>query len=157
MDQVKFIIDQIKTTFMGNSFLDTSITRTIEDLLPKEALLKSHPQERNIWELIKHISIWNQYATNILQQCKVLKLDEEEEWAPSGKTEADWITTKNELKRSVNLLINELMKWNNQRLLEIIPGSETSYKQMLHGVLHHNLYHLGQIALLKSQIKKLIN
>jgi hypothetical protein len=30
-----------------------------------------------------------------------------------------------------------------------VPSREYSFQTMLHGIVHHELYHLGQIALLK--------
>ncbi len=36
------------------------------------------------------------------------------------------------------------------RLAESVPGREYSVYYLLHGVVKHNLYHAGQIALLKK-------
>jgi len=37
-----------------------------------------------------------------------------------------------------------------RQLAEMVPGKEHSVYYMLHGVIQHDLYHAGQIAVLKK-------
>lgn len=43
---------------------------------------------------------------------------------------------------------------NDARLDEGIPKSEYTFYTMLHGVIHHDIYHSGQIVLLKKMLKQ---
>ena len=38
----------------------------------------------------------------------------------------------------------------NEKLYESPPGRQTVYSDYLFGIVHHDLYHAGQIALLKK-------
>ena len=49
------------------------------------------------------------------------------------------------------MLTDELVSWTNEGLAKTVPGSNFTFKQMLHGLIHHNLYHTGQINILKKK------
>ena len=39
---------------------------------------------------------------------------------------------------------------SDEELDQKVPGREFTFYVLLHGVVHHNLYHAGQIAILKK-------
>jgi hypothetical protein len=41
---------------------------------------------------------------------------------------------------------------DEEDLAEQVPGKEHSVYTMLHGIIQHDLYHAGQIALLKKAV-----
>ena len=56
-----------------------------------------------------------------------------------------------ELSLSQEELITELEKRQEDEFLdEIVPGRAYDYYTMLHGIIQHDLYHCGQIAILKK-------
>jgi hypothetical protein len=68
-----------------------------------------------------------------------------------GQSEEDWTASVKRLEPSVNRLIGLLGVWRNEDLDRRLEGAIYSYRQMLNGVIHHNLYHAGQIAILKQK------
>ncbi len=65
--------------------------------------------------------------------------------------ELKWGTLQIELSLSQEELISELEKKENDVFLEdIIPGRDSSYYILLHSLMHHDLYHAGQIGLIKK-------
>jgi hypothetical protein len=43
-----------------------------------------------------------------------------------------------------------LEKTPNEKLQEVVPGRKYKFFTMIHGIIHHDLYHTGQIVLLKK-------
>jgi uncharacterized damage-inducible protein DinB len=39
-------------------------------------------------------------------------------------------------------------------LNEIVPGAEYDFYTLLHGIIHHDLYHNGQVGILKKSASK---
>ena len=68
-----------------------------------------------------------------------------------GVSMNDWAQSVDHLKAAVNLTIDELATWSNEDLERKVPEANYTFKQMLHGMVHHNLYHAGQINLLKQK------
>jgi uncharacterized damage-inducible protein DinB len=64
-----------------------------------------------------------------------------------------WQKTLGELRRVHQALIDAVTAMPDKKLWEQVPGKEGAhytFYYMLHGVVQHELYHAGQIALLKK-------
>ena len=61
-----------------------------------------------------------------------------------------WSNTLDELRRNHEAMRAAIRALDEARLEEIVPGTEYSVYFLLHGVIQHDLYHAGQIALLKK-------
>jgi len=48
------------------------------------------------------------------------------------------------------LLVKELETKDNDFLNDMVEGSEYDYYTLIHGVIQHDIYHTGQIILLKK-------
>ena len=48
------------------------------------------------------------------------------------------------------MLAEGLEALTDEDLARTVPGSNFTFKQMIHGTIHHNLYHAGQINILKK-------
>ena len=52
------------------------------------------------------------------------------------------------LKESQITLLELISTFPEERLKEKVANKPFSFQSMLHGIVHHDLYHLGQISLL---------
>ena len=55
-----------------------------------------------------------------------------------------------ELSLSHDELVKELSTKDNDFLNETVPGSEYDYYTLIHGIIQHDIYHAGQIVILKK-------
>jgi hypothetical protein len=153
MNEVKFLRDQIKTTFEGDTaWHGPSLLKTLEGTSMEEAKSKPLGERHSIWELVDHLAFWNEAVAKAIRIRKMPDPRKVEDWTEMGVTESEWEASVRSLERGVHLLLSELAEWTNEDLEKQVPGAEYSFKQMLHGVVHHNLYHAGQIAILRKKI-----
>ena len=74
-----------------------------------------------------------------------------EDWRlPEDETEEAWGEAREGLRRSQDELLAALDGLDDGRLEEIVPGRDYSVYVLLHGVVQHDVYHAGQIALLRK-------
>ena len=78
------------------------------------------------------------------------RLGKADDWPPAGRTEAQWRAAVKRLTKVNQELLSALFKFPEERLDDRLPGRKHSFYFMLHGVIQHNLYHGGQVALLKK-------
>ncbi len=72
-------------------------------------------------------------------------------WPPVGETkEATWQRALAALEDGNRKLRDAIAQMPDERLRERVPGKEHSFYGELHGVVQHDLYHAGQIILLKK-------
>jgi hypothetical protein len=48
-------------------------------------------------------------------------------------------------------LLEAVSSFSESRLDETVPGASYSFYNMLHGLVQHDLYHAGQIAIMKRK------
>jgi hypothetical protein len=65
-------------------------------------------------------------------------------------TEAAWRKAITAAKRTHDVLVKTVKALPEARLRERVPGKKYDFYFMLHGVAQHELYHAGQIAILKK-------
>jgi hypothetical protein len=65
-----------------------------------------------------------------------------------------WLTALKELKKSQAELMKELNQFPESKFDELIPHDayKCTFSTLLHGIIHHDLYHIGQIALIKKSL-----
>jgi hypothetical protein len=63
-----------------------------------------------------------------------------------------WDAAIDGLHASQNALVEAIKNFPEERLGELVPNATHKYTfyTLIHGVIHHDIYHLGQIALLKK-------
>ena len=65
-------------------------------------------------------------------------------------TEAAWRKTIAETKRTHETLVKTVAALPDSRLGDRVPGKRYDFYHLLHGIAQHELYHAGQIAILKK-------
>jgi uncharacterized damage-inducible protein DinB len=118
----------------------------------EEATRKPIPGAHSIWELVLHIAVWDEICTRRLQG-EVIRATtgSPEDWPEGvGETnEARWQEAVARLFRAQAELARAVEALPEERLEDRVPGWPWTNHLMIHGTLHHDLYHAGQIALLK--------
>ncbi len=107
-------------------------------------------QGHSIWELVLHIKVWKDAPRRRLAG-EAFKPTPEEDWPEVTDTsEAAWENTLTELEASHEQLAEAVSKLDDSQLHEPATGTDYSNYFLIHGVIQHDLYHGGQIALLKK-------
>jgi uncharacterized damage-inducible protein DinB len=116
----------------------------------KRAAAKPLPGGHSIWEIVLHISAWDEGARRRLAGDRA-ELSTEEDWPPvHDESERAWRETLLALERNHLRLREALDELDDARLDAPVVEGMSSVYATLHGVVQHGLYHAGQIALLKK-------
>ena len=99
-----------------------------------------------------HIAAWERAGLRRLQGERA-QLPTDEDWPPvAAVDEAAWEQTRKALKQGNDELRKAISLIDDSRLDQpIVEGMSTVYVT-LHGVIQHDLYHAGQIAILKKAL-----
>ena len=117
----------------------------------KQAAAKPVAGGHSIWEIVRHMAAWQDVVRHRLAGEKIGDLPPELDW-PSvlDKSETAWRQAVEDLTQSKQKLHEVIVRLGDNRLGDPVPGKDYSVYVMLHGVIQHNLYHAGQIAILKK-------
>ena len=149
------IADQLRRAFDGEAWHGPAVLEILHGVTAADADARPLPRGHNIWEIALHIAVWDDVARRRMAG-KIVQPTPEEDWPPvADRTAGAWERTQAHLKRTHEDLVRAVSDLPDARLEERVPGKEPSYNTLyylLHGVVQHELYHAGQIALLKKAL-----
>ena len=151
MSEIKRIRNQLTRAFRGEAWHGPSVLELLSDVTAGQAAAHPVAGAHSIWELVLHIRAWERIALGRIEQNMAVEATAEEDWPPVKETtEHAWKNALNTLKLTHEALRGVIDTLDESRLEEIVPGTQYSMYFLLHGVIQHDLYHAGQIALLKK-------
>jgi uncharacterized damage-inducible protein DinB len=156
--EVNRLDEQLRRALEGEAWHGPSVLEVLDGLSASQAA--SHPiaGAHSIWEIVLHIvSDYELVLRRLAGDGR--QLTAAEDWpACPASTEENWLQTVQELKGLNNKLRQAVLAFPLERLDEpLVPEVPyTAYTQLI-GVTQHNLYHAGQIALLKRALARTTN
>ena len=156
MSEVERIADQFRRAFDGQAWHGPSVLSILDGITAEQAAAHPIPGAHSIWELTLHIAAWEGACERRLRGDPA-QLSDEEDWTKvEDSSEKAWSDAKKGLVASHQALLNAIAALDGSRLDEpIIKDSTTQFSSVyvtLHGGVQHDLYHAGQIALLKKAL-----
>jgi uncharacterized damage-inducible protein DinB len=153
MSETERLADQIRRAFEGEAWHGDSVLELLADVDAKTAAAHPIKNAHSIWELILHVAAWDD-AVRRRTGGKAVTLSDQENFPPVHDTsEAAWRKAVDHLKHTHDQLVKAVAAFPDSRLMEQVPGKTAKYYNffyMFSGIVQHELYHAGQIALLKK-------
>ena len=147
------IADQLRRAFDGEAWHGDSLFEILEGVTAARAAARPIAGAHTIWELVLHVAAWDGAVLQRLGGLAV-ELSDAENFPPVRDTsEGAWRAALARVRRGHEELVAAVASLPDSRLDDMVPGKEGTYYTfyyMLHGVVQHELYHAGQIALLKK-------
>ena len=141
----------MKQSFEGSPYYGPSVLRTLEGITADIAIRKPSWSAHSIWSIVTHLTAELVYARKIIEGTAAPY--DGKTWPEIADTsEEAWQQAKNELKRANRALVRAVKQLDDQTLSERPIHVRGPFYLMLHGTMHHNIYHAGQISLLTGQI-----
>jgi len=144
------IADQLRRAFYGGAWHGPALLELLQDVDAATAAAKPLRDIHSIWELVLHVAVWDKAALRRLGG---------EKWQPTGlgnfppvtmTSDAAWRKAVAATKRTHDRLAKTVAALPDSRLRDRVPGKRYDFYHMLHGIAQHELYHAGQIAILKK-------
>lgn len=143
----------LQNTYNGAAWHGASVMEVINKISARQAFHESEHIHR-ICELVQHMITWRVFACKRLEGDDQFEVSQNEDWKDFSTADSSiWESVKKDLGESQEKLINALEQANNDLLTELVEGKAYDYYTMIHGVIQHDLYHLGEIALLSREFK----
>ncbi|WP_423149592.1 DinB family protein [Rubrolithibacter danxiaensis] len=149
-----YLAEKLENVVNGDPWYGTAVTKILDQV--SELSIHNRPDNaHSVAEILLHMVAWTEEVNERLQGGKV-KVPSRGDWPdPAG---IEWMVLKDlfskihyELKEQILNFPKE--KWEDYVDEERIPalGSGTSFKETVEGLIHHHIYHIGQIAILNKQ------
>jgi len=150
MTETERILDQYDGVMHGNAWHGDPIWQILGGISAQCAARRPVADAHTIWEIVMHMMFWEGVAARRLAGQRA-GLDEALNFPSMPPvTEANWHKTLEQFRASNQELRESLAKLDPARMDELSAAGKRTFYDEAHGVIQHNVYHAGQIALLKK-------
>jgi uncharacterized damage-inducible protein DinB len=153
MTQTALLAEQIRRAFEGGAWHGDSLAELLSGVSAAKAAARPIKDVHSIWELVLHIAAWDGAVCRRLAGSAVTLSDEENFPSVTGNSESAWQKTVENLNHVHRDLVRAVAAFPDSRLGEQVPGKTEKHHDfyyMISGIVQHELYHAGQIAILKK-------
>lgn len=152
MKETDRIARQMDLAFNGGAWHGPALGEVLDGVSPADAAAKPIPTAHSIWEIVLHLAATQELVIDRMQGI-VRELSPDEDWpAVPNPTKKAWSEAKARLARNEERLREKVAALPAAQLDKpLVKGGSLAYDN-LHGMVQHNLYHAGQIVMLKKAI-----
>lgn len=144
------LIHQLQKTYNEAAWHGPNMIETLADVSLEQAV-KRVGASNNIAELVHHIYAWRVFIIKRFSDEQDFEVSDDFNFKKFDTIdEVAWVGLRQQLAESQEQLIEVIEKFEPKKLSDQVINRNYTYLDLLHGIIHHDLYHLGQIALLKK-------
>jgi len=150
--EIAMLLDLIDEAFDRRSWHGTNLRGSVRGLSVREAVWRPRPGRHNIWEITVHAAYWKYAVHRRLTGGKrgsfpLTGSDWFERSDPTGRKR--WQADLTLLAEQHRALRDAIARLTPSDLRKTIPRGSTATGMLIRGIAAHDLYHAGQIQLLK--------
>jgi uncharacterized damage-inducible protein DinB len=157
MSEADRLIDQFKRAHDGDPWHGSPIKANLKGITAEQAARRPPNGAHSIWELVLHATGWR---NEVARRATGAPAQDPEpgDWPAVGEpTPERWKAALAALDLSHARLVDVVRKMSDTSLLEPSNdprnpalGTGVTYYELLHGIVQHDAYHSGQIAIVKK-------
>lgn len=153
MAEVKRIKDQLKRAFEKDAWHGPAVMEVLKGVTAGQAAARPIPNAHSIWEIALHIAAWVGAMKSRLEG-KWMDEPAEGDWPRVEDTSpAAWEKTIKLLKTRHAALQRTISRFSDKDLNRPVAKGKSLRYISLHGIIQHDLYHAGQMAILKKGVQ----
>jgi hypothetical protein len=154
-DGIRLLLDILDRAYERRSWHGTNLAGSIRGLTPEQAARRPAPRRHNIWEIVAHAAYWK-YAVRrrLLAEPRGSFPLAGSNWFPRpepGRVNPDaWradVALLRDMHRRLRAAVAQLPP---HELARAAKGSTFTNFELIAGIAAHDLYHAGQIQLIKK-------
>ncbi len=154
--EIKTLLACLDQAYDRKSWHGTNLRGSLRGIAIKTVAWRPAPGRHNIWEIVVHAAYWK-YAVyrRLAGEPRGSFTHKGSNWfaRPQEFTETAWRTDLKLLAETHKLLRAAVAAMKPGDLHKIFPGGKLSNFALISGIIAHDLYHAGQIQLLKRLAK----
>ncbi|MEL7002404.1 MAG: DinB family protein [Bacteroidota bacterium] len=150
---IESYIERLDNAFHGNPWFGHPVLQTVESA--SDIDINFHlPNGNSIGQIVEHMLNWRIFTLEKVKGNEEydIEINSLLDWNKDKTySQKDFLDIIQKLKATQNELVHLLHQHTDTDWLETkVPGKEYSFSFLIEGIIQHDIYHTGQIAMLKS-------
>jgi uncharacterized damage-inducible protein DinB len=153
MSRGQRVAEALERSVSGPMWHGPALSDLLDGVTAEQAAARPVPGAHSIWELVLHATAWAEIARERLVGSAKADPTPAEDWPTVTDASADaWREAIERLKEAHRELAADAARMDDSTLIGRVPGKDHSVLVMMHGIVEHDAYHGGQIAILKRAL-----
>lgn len=151
--RTRLLLQILDEAFAAKGWQGTTLNGAVRGLTVRQALWRPGPSRHNIWELVLHTAYWKHVVRERVEggaRTAFARSPRNFPRLPARTDAAAWKADIALMKRQHELLRRAVARLAPGRLDAPVKKSPWAVAEQLFGIAAHDLYHTGQIQLLKA-------
>ena len=153
---IKDIIRQLEDAENGDLWLDENFEKKLAQVSEEKAFIRPLPELHSVAELLSHLIVWRRVNVRRMQGENLdMPDDHPDNWKSNEqlKTLYDWTSLKADFHKSQQEVIALLAGKDDSYLDTVSTHYGKTFKYLLEGLIHHDMYHMGQLGITIKYLK----
>lgn len=151
---------ELENVIWGNPWYGSSVVSILEKIDPRQTFQNVSASAHNMIEILLHMLGWTEEVAQRMQGAAAA-MPARGDWPdPGEQDEQKWLQALNAFKEVNKQLLKLIQDFPEGKWTELIStadrepslGTGVTFEQLINGLIQHDVYHLGQIALLNKII-----
>ena len=142
-------VNELQSVNEGDLWINEHFRKKLESVSNLTVFKSPLPGYNSVAQILAHLTVWRLSNYSILQGGKrTLTMESPENWPSNDQLrKKGWTTLVKEFYESQDMLIDFLKSKDDSFLTQAAAGTGKPYEYYIRGLIHHDMYHLGQIGL----------
>jgi uncharacterized damage-inducible protein DinB len=163
MSEISRLIDELEREHQGDPWHGSPLRDLLRGVTCEVAAARPLRNVHSVWEIVLHVTAWKNEVRRRLSGAPA-GTPQEGDWpdVPSPTAEA-WQAALDDLEKAHRSLVDAIRQLPEDRLYEATndprdreTGAGVTHYVLLHGIVQHDVYHAGQIAIVRKGADELI-
>lgn len=152
--EIQSIIQKIEEVNSGQPWFGKPVFSILEEVNTKKVYHRPNDTDHSMIELLYHMITWADFTLKRIEKDPDMDLAafEKMDWRLINPEVHTWKKSLAEFRSIQKKIVLALKKKDDTFLKEIVGFRKYNYRFLLHGMIEHNIYHIGQIAYLNKML-----
>jgi len=153
-EEIKRIHKNISGVYDGSPWYGDNIIAYLSGVSAEMAAKKLEKLNHSIVEIVCHMTAWRYFVIEKMKGNAAYEVwDTDLNWQKIvSLTETEWQSIKDELLKSQTQLLLQIEQMQESLLTAPVDGRKYNFRLMLQGIAQHDIYHAGQISMIKKLV-----
>ncbi len=153
-EEIKRIHKNISGVYDGKPWYGDNVLSYLFGVSAEMAAKKPEKLNHSIAEIVCHMTAWRYFVIEKMKGNAAYEVwDTELNWQRIvSLTEAEWQGIKDGLLKSQTQLLAQIEQMPESMLTAPVDGRKYNFRLMLQGIVQHDIYHAGQISMIRKLV-----
>ena len=149
-NEINYYLTEFKTIFNGEPWYGRSLMDIIRNADTAKVHIKPSPDSHSAYEILEHMFAWRNLFVKRLNgdHDANIKMNSTQDWSEYTGSVAAWKELLGKMEKNQDELLTALAKHKDEEMDQPFAGTQYSLRVFCNGHVQHDIYHIGQIALL---------